>query len=253
MDTAARRFEQVLLRRYCEDGDFRARDEVIERAMPLVHTVARRYANRGIEHDELVQVGAVGLVKAVDRFDATRDLAFSSFAVPNIAGEIRRYFRDQSRPMRAPRDIQEAAELLRRHTDRLVTALRRTPTVTELAEATGLEVDAILDVQAAMHETNLASLDATVRDDDESATRGDLVSSIEHGFVEAEDRTLADDALRSLRPREQEIVRLRYEEDLTQSEIAERIGISQMHVSRLLRQALTEMREHLEAPAGRVA
>ncbi|WP_196189332.1 SigB/SigF/SigG family RNA polymerase sigma factor [Conexibacter sp. W3-3-2] len=251
MDTAtARRQELLLLRRYCDTGDFRARDTVIEGAMPLVHTVAARYANRGVDHEELVQVGAVGLVKAVDRFDPDRGLAFSSFAVPNIAGEIRRWFRDHSHALRLPRDVQEHADELRSHAEALTTAHGRRPTLAELTQASGLPAAVVLEVQAATHEVRVTSLDAAVTQDADAVARVDTIGDVDHGYEVAEVRTLARTGLAALRDRERLIVRLRYEDGLTQSEIAQRVGISQMHVSRLLRRAIEDMRETLDADAG---
>ncbi len=240
---AARRIEQTLLRRYAERGDFAARDEIIERTIALVHLVARRYANRGVEYEELVQVGSVGLVKAVDRFDPDRGLAFSSFAVPNITGEIRRYFRDHSRSLRTPRDVQEQAERLSHETDRLVAVLQRQPTVAELAEAVDLPMETVLDVQAAVRRTWVASLDEQIGETAEGLTRLDAIGTVDPGYDQVEVREVTERGLAQLQEREQMIVRLRFEEGLTQAQVAERVGVSQMHVSRLLRRSLEQMRD----------
>ncbi|WP_158276781.1 sigma-70 family RNA polymerase sigma factor [Paraconexibacter algicola] len=250
MDTATtRRIELELLRRYAEHGDFAARDEVIERTMSLVHFVARRYVDRGLDYDELVQVGSIGLVKAVDRFDHRRQHAFASFAIPNIAGEIRRHFRDHGQVLRAPRDVQEKADMLRTTTDRLVSRLQRQPSTDEVALAAGMTLREVLDVQAAVHRSHAAYLDEPVREDEDAQSRLDRLGTIEEGYEQVEARAVAADGLDTLRNRERRIVALRFDEGLTQTEIAERVGMSQMHVSRLLRQALDDIREVIENPA----
>lgn len=238
--------ELELLRRYHTDGDFQARGEVIERAMPLVHHVARRYADRGEPYDDLVQAGCVGLVKAVDRFDPERGARFASFAIPNIAGEIRRHFRDRGWAVRVPRDIQEREAALTSAAEELTERLQRTPSAKELAEATGLTVAQVLEAIAAGRNYDALSLDRQV--DDESSVH-DRLGVDDDGFEQVERRLVLKLGMQALQERERRIVHLRFYGGLTQSEIAERVGISQMHVSRLLRRAISTMHERVETDA----
>lgn len=237
--------EQDLLRRYHEHGDFAARDAVVERTMPLVHHVARRYQNRGEQYDDLVQAGAVGLVKAVDRFDPSRGISFTSFAVPNIAGEIRRHFRDKGNTVRLPRDIQERAAALHKAGQELEGTLQRPPTTAELAQAAGMTMDQVLDTLVAQQRQDVQSLDREIGED---ASGHDRHGETESGYARVEDLEALRGGMRVLQERERRIVHLRFYDGLTQSEIAERIGISQMHVSRLLRQALQDMRRAMAEP-----
>lgn len=242
--TGRRGREQELLRRYHEHGDFAARDEVVERTMALVHHVARRYANRGEQYEDVVQAGAVGLVKAVDRFDPDRGVSFTSFAVPNIAGEIRRHFRDKGSTMRLPRDIQERTAQIHKASGELETKLQRPPSTAEIAAAVGLEVGEVMDALVAMQRQDVLSLD---RETAEDATGHDRHGCVEDGYDRVDDLQALRGGMQVLQERERRIVHLRFYDGLTQSEIAERIGISQMHVSRLLRQALEDMRREMSA------
>ncbi|WP_372790460.1 SigB/SigF/SigG family RNA polymerase sigma factor [Paraconexibacter sp.] len=243
MSTTTEHREQELLERFHQHGDFTARAAFVERAMPLVHHVARRYADRGEAYDDLVQAGAVGLLKAVDRFDPERGVRFSTFAIPNIAGEIRRHFRDRGWAVRVPRDVQERDAQLTSAGERLVAELQRMPSVAELADATGLTLDQVLDTLAGARNYTAVSLDAPI---DEDRTGMDRLCDSEDGYERVEQRIALVEGLRGLQDREQRIVALRFYEGLTQSEIADRLGISQMHVSRLLRHALDTMRRRIE-------
>jgi RNA polymerase sigma-B factor len=245
--------EDELLHRFHRDGDYAARAEVIGRLMPMVHHVARRYASRGENYDDLVQAGAIGLVKAVDRFDVDRGVVFSTFAIPNITGEIRRHFRDHGWSMRVPRDLKELDAKLGKVRETLTRELQRVPTVAELAKAADVSVDQALEAMAAGRQYSAVSLDAPI---DEERTEMDSVGSIDAQYEIAEQRLTIVEGLGALRERERKIVLLRFHDGLTQTEIAERMGISQMHVSRLLTQSLAAMRQHLEtvgqAPAPRL-
>jgi RNA polymerase sigma-B factor len=236
--------EHDLLERYHRDGDFAAREAFIERTMTIVHHVARRYADRGESYDDLVQVGAIGLVKAVDRFDPDRGVKFATFAIPNIAGEIRRHFRDRGWSVRVPREVQERHARLNRVTEDLTTRLQRVPTVKELAAEIGLSTVDVLETMSAARSYTASSLDAPV---DEDRTGHDLLADSEEGYDLVDRRLELVMGVGCLQERERRIVALRFFEGLTQTQIAERIGISQMHVSRLLSQALASMRERLEA------
>jgi RNA polymerase sigma-B factor len=254
--TAALDDEAELLRRYHVEGDREARTILIERMMPLVRHMARRYAGRGEPLDDLVQVGSVGLLKAVDRFDVDRGFKLSTFAAPNIAGEIKRHFRDRGWSIRVPRDIQELNAKISRAVDRLTAAHGRTPTIAELAEATQSTEEEVLEALQGAQSYSTVSFEEPIG---ESRTAQDLLGEEDEGFTTAERRVLLDDGMRALAGREREIVRLRFFEGLTQREIADRVGVSQMHVSRLLRRSLDELRTKMSVsdevgrPALRVA
>ena len=217
------------------------RERLIVEHLPLVRGLARRYANRGEPLDDLAQVGTIGLIKAIDRFDPSRGVKLSSFATPTILGEIRRHFRDRSWTVRVPRGIQEARAQITHAVGELSAANGRSPSVREIAEATGLSTDDVLDALAAGSAQRPASLSAAGaegEDDGEIA-----VATDDPGFEQADARATLDAGLAGLPPRERVILHLRFEEGLTQSQIAEKIGISQMHVSRLIRRAIESLRE----------
>jgi RNA polymerase sigma-B factor len=234
--------EQELLERYHRDGDLAARSELIERLMPLVRHIARRYANRSEPLDDLVQVGCIGLIKAVDRFDVDRGVRLSTFATPNIAGEIKRHFRDRGWFIRVPRDVQELGAKLHDTVDRLTVRLGRSPTIEELAEATEATVDEVLDAMQGSQGYSTLSFDEPIGRDGEARSALDVMGAEDEEFDTVERRVLLSDGIKQLQSRERLIVRLRFFEGLTQREIAEQVGISQMHVSRLLRRSLDEMR-----------
>lgn len=248
--------ELELLARVHRHRDPQARAAVIESGMRLVHHVARRFDQRGIPYEELVQVGSIGLINSVDRFDPGRGVRFSTFAVPHIAGEIRRYFRDHGWGLRVTRSVQENAALADRHTARLIVELQRMPTIKEVAAACELPVDALLAALEGARNYTLPSLDAPLSDDAVGGSRHDVVGVEERGYDRVDARLTVAEGLRCLESRERRILHLRFVRGMNQTEIAAEVGISQMHVSRLLRQALDDMRRHLErepepAPADR--
>ncbi|MFO7572760.1 MAG: SigB/SigF/SigG family RNA polymerase sigma factor [Gaiellaceae bacterium] len=235
----------ALLAAYHRDGDSEARDRALVELMPLVRALAMRYAGRGEPLEDLIQVGSIGLIKAVDRFDVDRGVAFSSYAVPTIVGEIRRHFRDKTWAMHVPRRLKELSVRLSRVLDELTTELGRSPTITELAEATGADEEEVIDALDSAHAYSTRSLDAPLGDaGDESLA--EHLGNEDPGFEEVEDEALVAAGLDALDERERRIVELRFHEELTQSQIAAEIGISQMHVSRLLRHSLAIMRGRLE-------
>jgi RNA polymerase sigma-B factor len=190
-----------------------------------------------------VQVASLGLVKAIDRFDPSRAVSFSSYAVPTILGEIKRHFRDRTWSVHVPRDLQELALRIDRAVGGLSRQLQRSPSVGEIADAVGASEEQVLEAMDASGAYRAASIDAPRGDDEDAGdTVGDTVGSEEHGYNLAEDRATLDRLLRAISPREREVLRLRFQEDLTQAEIGERIGVSQMQVSRLIRQALARLR-----------
>jgi RNA polymerase sigma-B factor len=236
-----------LVRRWRENDDRAARDELIHRMLPLAHAMARRYAGRGEPLDDLEQVASVGLLKAVDRFDLDRGVRFTTFAVPTIAGELKRHFRDRGWMMRVPREVQDLAARLSPVRDRLTTDLGRSPTINELSEALGASLELTVEALTAGHAYRTLSFDEPTGD---GAAVLDVVGENDVGFDRAEVRLDLREGLEHLPPREREILRLRFAEDLTQREIAAAIGISQMHVSRLLRRSVVALREHLDTKAA---
>lgn len=218
------------------------RDAMIKRHLGLARHLALRYSDSGEPLDDLFQVASLGLVNAVDRFDPSRGIAFTTFAVPTILGELKRHFRDRGWAIHVPRDLKDAAVRVKRaaasHSG------GRPPTPAQLAQATGMSLEMVLEALDAAGMQRTLSLDAPVRgQEDDSATLVDLLGEEDEDLARAQDRTLLGSLLRSVTPREREILRLRFVEDLTQSEIGERVGVSQMQVSRILRGALARMRE----------
>ncbi|CAN5896379.1 N/A [soil metagenome] len=235
-----------LLARYHKDGDQRARERVIEEQMPLVEFLARKFSGRGEPLDDLVQVGSVGLIKAVDRFDLSRKIEFSTYATPNILGEIKRYFRDKGWSMRVPRGLQElrqsARDMIREETVRT----GRSPTVLELVERLDANEETVVEALALGRAYNTASLDAPInQEDSDSDTIVDLQPDEVSLIDGLEDKILLQRAIDGLKGQQQQILKLRFNEGKTQTEIAGQIGVSQMHVSRLLRRALDDLRREL--------
>jgi RNA polymerase sigma-B factor len=236
-----------LLVRYHKRGDKAARERVIQEQLPLAEFLARKFAGRGEPLDDLVQVASVGLIKAVDRFDVDRRIEFSTYATPNILGEIKRYFRDKGWAMRVPRGLQElrpsAKEVIRDETVKT----GRSPTIQELAETLDADVEGVAEALTLGRAYNTASLDAPVsQDEPEGDTIVDLQADDKSLIEGLEERLLLQEAIDSLKGQQQQILKLRFNEGKTQTEIADHIGVSQMHVSRLLRRALEDLRVELE-------
>jgi RNA polymerase sigma-B factor len=246
-DPAESRFDREKFERFAATRDETLRDELITAHLGLAQHLARRFANRGEPLDDLVQVASIGVVKSVDRFDPGRGVEFSTFAARTILGELKRHFRDKGWAVRAPRRIQELYLEIGHASAELVQKLGRSPTMDELAEKTGATVEAVIEATEAGSGYRTASLDAPSR-----AERGggEVVGEDDDGFDEVDNRALLLPALGSLPEREQTILRLRFESGLTQSEIATRIGVSQMHVSRLLTASLRRLREQIEHSDG---
>jgi RNA polymerase sigma-B factor len=222
-------------------GDSRARAELAARYLPLARGLALRYRHGPEPIEELVQVASLGLVKAIDRWDPERGTTFATFAVPTILGELRRHFRDCSWMVRPPRAIQELSLHVIRARDRHWGMHGREPTVDELAAALGRCREEVVDALAAADGQRPVSLDAPVGDGDEPGTYHDLMGAADRALVAADERVFVDDLLNRLDRRARDVLRLRFEFDLRQREIAERIGVSQMHVSRILRDALATL------------
>jgi RNA polymerase sigma-B factor len=247
--------DALLLRRYHEDGDVRARQELIERHIGFVRRLAQRYARRGEQLDDLTQVGCVGLIKAIDRYDGGFGASLTTYAAPNILGEIKRHFRDRGWSVRVPREIQELNVRLTRTVDELTTKLGRSPSVDELAAATGATTELVLEALESASAYSALSLSESPGADDESGGGPlDTIGDDDQGFEQTEQRITLATGIQRLPSRERAILHLRFFQGLTQSEIAERVGISQMHVSRLIRNSLDKIRSELErgeAPAAR--
>ena len=216
------------------------RDAVVERFLPIARRLAARYVRADEPFDDVFQVACIGLVKAVERYDPDRGVAFSSYAVPTISGEIKRYFRDHSWAVRVPRDTKDLAVRVDAVVRNFTRERGRAPSVEDVAAAVGSTLEDVLEAMHASSAARCASLDEPRASGDEEAgeTRGEATGVADDGFERAEERALLESLMESLSPREREVLRLRFQEDMTQAEIGERVGISQMQISRVLRQAL---------------
>lgn len=239
-DRAAR----ILFARHAA-GDRRARDELVEHFMPLARSVARRYGGHAEALDDVMQVASLGLVKAVDRFDVERGCAFSTFAVPTIAGELRRHLRDRTWAVRPPRALQELALRVDTVAGRLTQQLDRAPTVAELAAALETTDERVLEALRAHGARDRLSLQRNAGDDERSALQ-ELLGECDDGYARAEDRALLDGLLAYLPARTRAALRLRFEADLTQAQIGALLGLSQMQVSRIVRDAIAQLRDIAE-------
>jgi RNA polymerase sigma-B factor len=239
---AAREFERQLLIRYHRAGDLAARDELVQRFLPFACDLARRYTYTDEAFDDLQQVASLGLIKAIDRFDPERGAKFTSFAAPTILGELKRHFRDKGWALHVPRDLQERTLAVSREAEALSKQLGRSPKPREVANALGCSVEEVLEAQQAAASYEAASLDApAARDDDEAASLVDLLGGEDAAYELVEDRDAIASAWKALPEVERSVLGLRFQHDLNQREIGERIGYSQMHVSRLLRRALSRL------------
>ncbi len=237
--------DRDLLRRYHEQGDRAAREQLIERYMSLVRSLARRYASRGEQLDDLVQIGAIGLIKAIDRFDIDRGVELTTYATPNIIGEIKRHFRDHGWAVRVPRGLQELSIQLMRVVEQLTGELGRSPTIAELAETTGESEEEVLEALETGRAYSPLSLSVGSSGDDDELDPLESLGVDDHEYEVSEDRAILEPGMRVLDPRERLILNLRFYEGLTQSQIAQQVGISQMHVSRLIRRALEKARAEI--------
>jgi RNA polymerase sigma-B factor len=242
-------YEQHLLVRYHTDGDLDAREELVHRFMPLARDLALRYAYADEQFDDLFQVASLGLLKAIDRYEPGRGSKFTSFAAPTILGELKRHFRDKGWAVHVPRDLQERVLAVSRERESLSKQLQRTPTVKELALSLGRTPEEVLEASEAAGSYEAASLDApTSRDDDDGGALVDMIGQEDASLSLVESREAISHTWSKLPELEQEVLRLRFTEDLTQREIGARVGYSQMHVSRLLRRALNRI-EHAATAA----
>ena len=240
--------EQNLLRRIHEHGDMRARDQLAEEMLPLARALAGRYAGRGEPMDDLVQVACVGIMKAIDGFDIAREVRFSSYATPTVLGEIKRHFRDRTWAMRVPRGLQELQLEVAKKRDELTGQLGRSPTVQELAAAVEAPFEEVLATIQSVGARRTRSLDEPTGDD---MTLADSIGGRDVELDRSEMRVLLGGAMGVLSTRDREVLRLRFAEDLTQTEISTRIGVSQMQISRIIRQSIAKLRLEIDrAPAA---
>jgi RNA polymerase sigma-B factor len=238
----ARKTEKQLLLRYHREGDLFAREELVERFLPLARDLALRYTYTDEPFDDLLQVASLGLIKAIDRFEPERGTKFTSYAAPTILGELKRHFRDKGWALHVPRDLQERTLAVSRETEALSKKLGRSPKVREVAGALGCTVEEVLEAQEAAASYEAASLDApTARDDDEAAALVDMMGTTDEAYELVESRDAIANTWKALPDVERKVLELRFMNDLTQREIGEQIGYSQMHVSRLLRRALNRL------------
>ncbi len=247
--------DKILLRKYHEEGDLHAREKLIEQYMSLVRSLARRYSYRGEQLEDLVQIGAIGLIKAIDRFDLERGVELTTYATPNIIGEIKRHFRDKGWAVRVPRGLQELNVQLSRLMEHLTVQLGRSPTIPELAKASGSTEEEVLEALESGRAYSSLSLSSSGggADGEEDLDPLESIGTIEHQYEVSEDRAVLAPGFRALDERERMILQLRFFDGLTQSQIAQQVGISQMHVSRLIRRSLEKIRAEIARTSRRRA
>jgi RNA polymerase sigma-B factor len=229
-----------------EAGDPRAREELIERFLPLAYSLARRYEHCSEPLEDLLQVASLALVKAIDRYDPARGVAFSSYAVPTIAGELKRHVRDHTWAVRPPRELQELTLRVDQAAAGLSTSRYRAPTVSELAAAVNASDEDVLGALQARGSRDGLSLQARGSADHEQTALQDTLGVSDDGYVRAEARAVVDGLLRGVPARSREVLRLRFEQDLTQAQIGALFGVSQMQISRIIRDAIAQLRHIAE-------
>ncbi len=240
--------DKILLRKYHEEGDLAAREQLIEQYMSLVRSLARRYSYRGEQLEDLVQIGAIGLIKAIDRFDLERGVELTTYATPNIIGEIKRHFRDKGWSVRVPRGLQELNVQLSRLIESLTVQFGRSPTIPELAKAAGVEEEQVLEaLESGRAYSSLSLSSGSTSDGEEDLDPLESIGTEEAQYEVSENRAVLAPGFKVLDERERKILQLRFFDGLTQSQIAQQVGISQMHVSRLIRRSLEKIREEIAA------
>lgn len=234
---------------YKEQGDEDARNELVMSHLNLVRFLASKFKNRGEPLDDLVQVGTIGLIKAIDRFDPERGLEFTTYATPTILGEIKRQFRDKGWSVRVPRRLQELSSKVNQATDELTKELQRTPSTEEVASKLGVTVEEVLEAMESSSAYSSVPLESGGSDDDDAPAVIDHYASVDQDLAASDDRMVIEDTIKEFSPREQEVIRMRFNDNLTQVEIAKRLGVSQVQVSRLLRRTLKKLQEKVD-PEG---
>lgn len=236
-----------LFRRFKEEGDMDAREKLVMSHLNLVRFIANKFKNRGEPIDDLVQVGYLGLLKAIDRFDPARGLEFTTFATPTIMGEIKRHFRDKGWSVRVPRRLQELSAKVNQATDTLTSQLQRSPTIAEIAEYLDATVDEVLEAMESSSAYSSVSLEApSGMEDDDAPSVIDRYATEDEELAFTDDRIIIEEALAGFSPREREVIEMRFLQGMTQIEIAEKLGISQVQVSRLLRRTLKKIQEKID-------
>lgn len=239
-----------LFRRYKEEGDVEAREKLVMSHMNLVRFLANKFKNRGEPLDDLIQVGYLGLLKAIDRFDPSRGLEFTTYATPTIMGEIKRHFRDKGWSVRVPRRLQELSAKVNQATDVLTTELQRSPKIEEIAEYLDASVDEVLEAMESSSAYSSVPLEGTGNNDNDDAPSVlDRYATEDSALNFTDDRLIIEEALKGFSPREREVIDLRFLQGMTQIEIAEQLGISQVQVSRLLRRTLKKIQDKID-PEG---
>lgn len=239
-----------LFRRYKEEGDMDAREQLVMSHLNLVRFLANKFKNRGEPLDDLIQVGYLGLLKAIDRFDPDRGLEFTTYATPTIMGEIKRHFRDKGWSVRVPRRLQELSAKVNQATDTLTTQLQRSPTVEEIAEYLNATVDEVLEAMESSSAYSSVPLEGTGNNEsDDTPSVIDRYAAEDNDLAFTDDRLIIEEALEGFSPREREVIELRFLKGMTQIEIAEQLGISQVQVSRLLRRTLKKIQNKID-PEG---
>jgi RNA polymerase sigma-B factor len=239
--------ERELWRRVTAQRDQRARSELVELYMPLARRMASRYAGVSEPYDDLLQVASLGLLNAIDRFDPSRGTPFAGFAKPTVLGELKRHFRDKVWTVRVPRSVHDRMGKVEKASETLTVELHRPPSVEEIAAKVGIPAVEVLEILEAQHNRRPLSLDAPpVGEDPEDASGAEWVGRPDGNYDLVDDRLAMEAVLPSLGEREREVLRLRFVEELPQTEIATRVGCSQMHISRLLRRSLDKLREEAE-------
>ena len=239
-----------LFRQYKATGDPEVRDQLIVSHLNLVRFLASKFKNRGEPLDDLIQVGTIGLIKAIDRFDPSRGLEFTTYATPTILGEIKRHFRDKGWSVRVPRRLQELSAKVNQANDELTNELSRSPSVEEIAKRVGATVDDVLEAMESSSAYSSVPLEGGgSSDDDDAPSVIDHYDTEDENLAASDDRIVLEDAIRDFSPREKDVIRMRFFEGMTQVEIAERLGISQVQVSRLLRRTLRRVQDKID-PEG---
>ena len=239
-----------LFRRYKEHGDMDAREQLVMSHFNLVRFLANKFKNRGEPLDDLIQVGYLGLLKAIDRFDPERGLEFTTYATPTILGEIKRHFRDKGWSVRVPRRLQELSAKVNQATDTLTTQLQRSPTIDEIADYLDASVDEVLEAMESSSAYSSVPLEGTgSSENDDAPSIIDRYATEDSELALTDDRLIIEEALEGFSPREREVIELRFLKGMTQIEIAEKLGISQVQVSRLLRRTLKKIQDKID-PEG---
>ena len=239
-----------LFRRYKEEGDEEAREQLIVSHVNLVRYIAAKFKNRGEPLDDLIQVGTIGLIKAIDRFDPSRGLEFTTYATPTIMGEIKRHFRDKGWTIRVPRRLQELSAKVNTVTDELTAELQRSPSIDEIAARLGTTPDEVLEAMESSSAYSSVPLEGQGgTEEDDAPAVIDRYASVDNDLEASDDRMILEDVISDFPEADQQAIRMRYLDGMTQVEIAKKLGISQVQVSRMLRRALRRIQEKID-PEG---